>query len=63
MISVRLADGTVCETEAGTVDEILTRLGENPYEILAASKGELLLADDFVEDGAELLLTSIVHGG
>ena len=63
MISVTLPNGSVRETEPGTVEEILARLGQNPYEILAAAEGELLLADDFVEDGANLLLTSIVHGG
>lgn len=63
MISVHLPDGSVCETEAGTVEEILSRLGQNPYEILATLGDDLLLSDDFVEDGAHLRLTSIVHGG
>lgn len=63
MISVILPEGNSIETEAGTVEEILFRLGFNPYEVLATADGELLLGDEFCADGTELRLTSIVHGG
>jgi len=63
MISVELPDGTVTTAHAGTVDEILQQLGQNPYELLALRNEELLLADDQVEDGAAIKLVSIVHGG
>ncbi|MBE6506472.1 MAG: MoaD/ThiS family protein [Methanocorpusculum parvum] len=63
MTTVILPDGTLAETEAGTVLEILSRLGFNPYEVLATADGELLLDDEFCDEGTELKLTSIVHGG
>lgn len=63
MISVELPDGNVTTAHPGTVDEILQQLGLNPYEVLAVSNDELLLADDPVADGTALKLVSIVHGG
>ena len=63
MITIELPDGTKQTAKAGTVEDILRRLELNPYEILVLQNDELLLADDFVEDGAELRLVSIVHGG
>ncbi|HJJ35978.1 MAG TPA: MoaD/ThiS family protein [Methanocorpusculum sp.] len=63
MIRVELPDGTVTTASAGTVDDILQQLGQNPYELLAVRNDELLLAEDMVEDGAEIKLVSIVHGG
>ena len=62
-MKVILPDGTETKTGPGTVDEILERLGCNPYEVLAARDGELLLGYDFCSDGDTLKLTSIVHGG
>ena len=63
MTKVILPVGNVVDTEAGTVEEILFRLGFNPYEVLATADGCLLLGDEFCEDDVELKLTSIVHGG
>lgn len=63
MISVILPEGNTVETDDGTVEEILFRLGYNPYEVLATADGELLLGDEFCENGTVLKLTSIVHGG
>ena len=63
MIEVHLPNGQVVKTGVGTVEEIVAALGQNPYEILVTCGGELLLADDAVEDGAVVTLTSIVHGG
>ncbi|HJJ31129.1 MAG TPA: hypothetical protein O0X97_02655 [Methanocorpusculum sp.] len=63
MISIELPDGTKKTAEVGPVEDILRALELNPYEILVLQNDELLLADDEVEDGAELKLVSIVHGG
>ncbi|HJJ31991.1 MAG TPA: hypothetical protein O0X25_00740 [Methanocorpusculum sp.] len=62
-MNVILPDGTEVQTEPGTVDEILERLGCNPYEVLAVRDGELLLGDDVCLEEDTLKLTSIVHGG
>ena len=50
MTKVILPEGNVVETEAGTVEEILFRLGFNPYEVLATAGGCLLLGDEFCEE-------------
>ena len=63
MVVVHLPDGTTAAAPAGTVEEILTDLGLNPYEILVTSGGELLLGDDVITDDQVLETTSIVHGG
>lgn len=63
MISVELPDGTITTATAGTVDDILQQLGQNPYELLVLCNEELLLSDDLVEDGVAIKLISIVHGG
>ncbi len=63
MVKVHLPDGLVVTTHAGTIEEILLRLGLNPYEILVTRNDELLLADDVVDGEDELRATSIVHGG
>ena len=63
MVVVHLPDGTTAVAPAGTVEEILTGLGLNPYEILVTSGGGLLLGDDVVTDDQVLETTSIVHGG
>lgn len=62
-VSVILADGRTIKTEEGTVEEILEKLGLNPYEYLAVRDGELLTADDVCVAGDLIKLTSIVHGG
>lgn len=63
MVTLYLPDGLVETTHAGTVEEILLRLDQNPYEILVTRDGELLLADDLVDEDDILRATSIVHGG
>ena len=63
MITIELPDGTKQTAKVGTVEDILRELALNPYEILVLQGDELLLADDTVEDGTELKLVSIVHGG
>lgn len=63
MPTIILADGTKTETDSGTVEEILSRIGLNPYEVLATSNGELMLEDDFCDENSVIRLTSIVHGG
>ncbi len=63
MVTLHLQDGLVATTSAGTLEEILLRLDMNPYEILVTRDGELLLADDVVEENDILRVTSIVHGG
>jgi len=63
MVKVYLPNGMVKTTSAGTLEEILLRLGLNPYEILVTRNDELLLADDVVGEDDELRATSIVHGG
>ncbi len=63
MVLVYLPDGSTASAPAGTVEDILTGLGLNPYEILVTWNGELLLADDLVTDDQVLETTSIVHGG
>lgn len=63
MIEVRLPDGVCVCVSPGRVADILSSLEVNPYEFLAMCEGELLLADDVVEDGSVVVLTSIVHGG
>ncbi|HJJ54993.1 MAG TPA: hypothetical protein O0X50_02790 [Methanocorpusculum sp.] len=63
MIRVELPDGTVTTASAGTVDDILQQLGQNPYELLAVRNEELLFAEDFIEDGEQIKFISIVHGG
>ena len=50
MVTLYLPDGLVETTHAGTVEEILLRLDQNPYEILVTRDGELLLADDLVDE-------------
>lgn len=63
MVTLYLPDGLVKTTHAGTLEEILLRLDMNPYEILVTRDGELLLADDPVDEDDLLRVTSIVHGG
>lgn len=63
MVVVHLPDRTTASVPAGVVEEILTALGLNPYEILVTCGGELLLGEDFVRDDQVLETTSIVHGG
>ena len=63
MTKVVLPEGNMIETGPGTVEEILFRLGFNPYEVLATADGCLLLGDEFCDADTDLRLTSIVHGG
>jgi sulfur carrier protein len=63
MVTLYLPDDLVMTTHAGTLEEILLRLDMNPYEILVTRDGELLLADDVVNEEDILRATSIVHGG
>ncbi|PAV09864.1 MULTISPECIES: ubiquitin family protein [Methanocorpusculum] len=63
MVTLYLPDGQILTTHAGTLEEILLRLDMNPYEILVTREGELLLADDPVDEDDVLRATSIVHGG
>ncbi|MDD2803739.1 MAG: hypothetical protein PHN23_06155 [Methanocorpusculum sp.] len=63
MVTLYLPDGQILTTRAGTLEEILLRLDMNPYEILVTRDGELLLADDPVDEDDVLRATSIVHGG
>ena len=63
MVTLYLPDGQVMTARAGTLEEILLRLDMNPYEILVTRDGELLLADDPVDEDDVLRATSIVHGG
>ncbi|MDO9522498.1 MAG: hypothetical protein Q7J08_02160 [Methanocorpusculum sp.] len=63
MVTLYLPDDLVMTTFAGTLEEILLRLDMNPYEILVTRDGELLLADDPVDEDDILRVTSIVHGG
>ena len=63
MVTLNLPDDLVKTTHAGTLEEILLRLDLNPYEILVTRDGELLLADDEINEDDVLQATSIVHGG
>ncbi len=63
MVTLYFPDDLVMTTSAGTLEEILLRQDMNPYEILVTRDGELLLADDPVDEDDILRVTSIVHGG
>ncbi len=63
MTTVILPEGETVITESGTVEEILFRLGLNPYEVLATADDALLFGDEFCDEAVTLRLTSIVHGG
>lgn len=62
-VSVIMPDGRIVRTAEGTVEEILEKLGLNPYEYLAVRDGELLTTDEICKAGDVLKFTSIVHGG
>jgi sulfur carrier protein ThiS len=65
MVRVLLPDGTVACLSIGsaTAEELVLRLGFNPYEVILSRGGCMITEDTLVSDCDEIRVTAVVHGG
>jgi len=68
MITVLFPDGSCREVPLGRkqalpAEEIILSLALNPYEVILSRDGCVIPEDTLIEDGEEIRLISVVHGG
>ncbi len=62
---VILDDGIAREikVEKALIEEILNAFHINPEEVIVAKNGRVVSEDDYIEDGDEMKVVRIIHGG